>query len=147
MTFINYRDRWFWIDNDIKYRKVISFITRECVSLKPLSGLYVNPYATSLVLYLTISLFLFYLWMHTHLNSTGEILGGVVITSVNTFLFLSELNSASIAYFHLFQTEYCLHSIMAFNCIWVGKEIFNNYGWEAWVTSVVLWSYTSIGLL
>jgi hypothetical protein len=50
--------------------------------------------------------------MNTHLNPTGEILGGVGITSVNTFLFLSELSSASIASFHLFQSERLLHSYM-----------------------------------
>jgi hypothetical protein len=66
--------------------------------------------------------------MHTHLNPTGKILGGVGITIVNTFLLLSELNSASIASFHLFQSEYCLHYVMTFNWIQVVKEIFNNYG-------------------
>jgi hypothetical protein len=36
------------------------------------------------------------------LNLTGHVLGGVGITSMNTFLFLSELNSTSIASLHLF---------------------------------------------
>jgi hypothetical protein len=40
--------------------------------------------------------------MNTHLNPTEKILGGVGITSVNTFLFLSELSSTLIASFHLF---------------------------------------------
>jgi hypothetical protein len=50
--------------------------------------------------------------MNTHLNPTGKILGGVCITSVNTFLLLSELNSSSITSFHLFQSERLLHSAM-----------------------------------
>jgi hypothetical protein len=50
--------------------------------------------------------------MNTHLNPTGKILGGVGITSVNTFLVLSELISASIASFHMFQSEHILHSAM-----------------------------------
>jgi hypothetical protein len=50
--------------------------------------------------------------MKTHLNPTGKVLGGVGITLVNTFLFLSELSSASIAPFHLFQFERFLHSII-----------------------------------
>jgi hypothetical protein len=67
-----------------------------------MSGHCVNPCATSLILYLTTSLFLFLFRMNTHLNPTGKILGGVRITLVNTFIFLSELSSASIASFHLF---------------------------------------------
>jgi hypothetical protein len=50
--------------------------------------------------------------MNTHLNSTGKILGGVGITSVNAFLFLSELSSTSISSFYLFQFERLLHSAM-----------------------------------
>jgi hypothetical protein len=50
--------------------------------------------------------------MNTHLNPIGKILGGVGITSVNTFHFLSELSSTYIAYFHLFQSERLLHSVM-----------------------------------
>jgi hypothetical protein len=50
--------------------------------------------------------------MNIYLNPTGKILGGVGITSVNTFLFLSELSSTSIASFHLFQSECPLHSAM-----------------------------------
>jgi hypothetical protein len=50
--------------------------------------------------------------MNTHLNPTGKILGGVVITSVNIFLFLSKLSSASITSFYLFQSECLLHSDM-----------------------------------
>jgi hypothetical protein len=45
-------------------------------------------------------------------NPTGKILGGVGITSVNTFLFLSTLSLPSIASFHLFQSEHFLHSAM-----------------------------------
>jgi hypothetical protein len=89
-------------DRDIKYQKVIPFITGEYVSLKSMSGLHINPCAISLALYLTISLFLFLFQMNTHLNPKGKILGRVGITSVNTFLFLSELSSASIASFYLF---------------------------------------------
>jgi hypothetical protein len=54
--------------------------------------------------------------MNTHLNPIEMILGGVGITSVNTFLFLSELNSTSITFFHLFQSECFLHSSMVFQC-------------------------------
>jgi hypothetical protein len=50
--------------------------------------------------------------MNTHLNPTGKILGGAGITSMNIFVFLSELNSASIASFYLFQSECPLHSAM-----------------------------------
>jgi hypothetical protein len=50
--------------------------------------------------------------MNIHLNPTEKILGGVGITSVNTFLFLSDLSSASIASFHLFQSECLLQSAM-----------------------------------
>jgi hypothetical protein len=39
-------------------------------------------------------------------------MGGVGITSVNIFLFLSELSSASIGSFHLFQSKRLLHSAM-----------------------------------
>jgi hypothetical protein len=48
--------------------------------------------------------------MNTYLNPTGKILGDVGITSVNTFLFLSELSSASIASIHLFQSKRLLHA-------------------------------------
>jgi hypothetical protein len=47
-----------------------------------------------------------------HLNLTGKVLRGVCIMSVNTFLFLSEFSSISIASFHLFQSERFLHSVM-----------------------------------
>jgi hypothetical protein len=50
--------------------------------------------------------------LNTRLNPTGKILRGVGITSVNTFLFLSELTSASIALFHLFHSERLLHFAM-----------------------------------
>jgi hypothetical protein len=75
MTSINCKDRWFCIARDIKYRKVMLFVTGEYVSLKSISGLYVNPCATNLALYLTTSLFLFHFWMNTHLNPTGKIIG------------------------------------------------------------------------
>jgi hypothetical protein len=42
MTSINCKDRWFYIARDIKYRKVIPFITGEYASLKSMLGLYVN---------------------------------------------------------------------------------------------------------
>jgi hypothetical protein len=58
-TFINCKDRCFCIARDIRYQKVISFITGEYVSLKSISGLYIKLCATSLALYLTTSLFLF----------------------------------------------------------------------------------------
>jgi hypothetical protein len=53
-------------------------------------GLYVNPCATSLALYLTTSLFPFLFRTKTHLYPTGKILGGVDITDVNTSLLVSE---------------------------------------------------------
>jgi hypothetical protein len=102
MTSINYKDRCFCIARDIKYQKVISFITAEYVSLKSTSGLCVKPCATSLTLYLITSLFLFLFKTKIHLNPTGKVLGGVGITYVNTFFFLSELSSASIASLYLF---------------------------------------------
>jgi hypothetical protein len=58
-TSINYEDRCFCIAKDIRYQKVILFITEEYVSLKSTPGLYVKPCATSLALYPTTSLFLF----------------------------------------------------------------------------------------
>jgi hypothetical protein len=59
MISINCKDRCFCIARDIKYRKVITFITGEYISLKSMSGLCVNPYAISLALYLTTTLFSF----------------------------------------------------------------------------------------
>jgi hypothetical protein len=73
-TSINCKDRCFYIARDIRYRKVIPFITGEYVSLKSTPGLCVKPCATSLTLYLTISLFLFLFQTKTHLNPTGKIL-------------------------------------------------------------------------
>jgi hypothetical protein len=58
-TSINCKDRCFCIARDIRYQKVISFITEEYVSLKSTSGLYIKSCATSLTLYLTTSLFSF----------------------------------------------------------------------------------------
>jgi hypothetical protein len=58
-TSINCKDRCFCIARDIRYHKVIPFITREYVLLKLTLGLYVKPYATSLVIYITTSLFSF----------------------------------------------------------------------------------------
>jgi hypothetical protein len=88
-TFINCKDRCFCIARDIRYQKVISFITGEYISLKLTPGLCVKPCATNLTLYLTTSLFSFLFRMKTHLNPTEKVLGCVGITSVNTFLFLS----------------------------------------------------------
>jgi hypothetical protein len=85
MTSINCIDRYFYIARDIKYQKSIPFITREYVSLKLMSGLCVNPYATSLDLYLMTSLFSFGFWMKTYLNPTRWILEGVGITLLNTY--------------------------------------------------------------
>jgi hypothetical protein len=82
--------------------------------------------------------------MNTHLNPTGKILGGVGITSVNTFLFLSELSSTSIASFYLFQSERLLYSTMVsgstmkFSAMMVEKHR---------LTIVVLQSYTSLELV
>jgi hypothetical protein len=95
-TFINRKDRCFYVAKDISYQKVIPFIIEEYISLKSMPGLCVNHYATSLVLYLTTSLFSFYFQMKTHLNLTGWILGGVGITLLNTSIFLSESSYASI---------------------------------------------------
>jgi hypothetical protein len=112
MASINCKDRYFCIARDIRYQKVIPFITREYVLLKSTLGLCVKPYATGLTLYPTISLFSFIFQTKTHLNPTGKVLGGVDIISMNTFLFLSEVSSASIVSFHLFQFERFLHSVM-----------------------------------
>jgi hypothetical protein len=117
-TSINYKDRCFYIVRDIRYQKVIPFITGEYVSLKSTPSLYVKSCTTSLALYLTtslfsflfrmkthlnpISLFSFLFQMKTHLNPIGNVLQGVGITSVNTFPFLIELSSSSIVSFHLF---------------------------------------------
>jgi hypothetical protein len=109
---INFKDICFCTARDIKYRKIIPFITREYVSLKSMPGLYVNPCASSLALYLTTSLFSFCFRMKTHLNPTGWILGGVGITLLNISLLFSEQSSISIASFHLIQSEHCLHSAM-----------------------------------
>jgi hypothetical protein len=111
-TSINCKDRCFCVVRDIRNQKVIPFITGEYVSLKSTPGLCVKPCATSLTLYLTTSLFLFLFLNETHLNPTVKVLGGVGIMSVNTFLFLSELSSASIASFHLFSSKCFLHSTM-----------------------------------
>jgi hypothetical protein len=91
MTSINYKDICFCIAKDIRYQKVIPFITKEYVSLKSTLGLCVKPCATSLALYLTSSLFSFLFRTKTHLNPTGKVLGGVGITSMNTFLFLKRV--------------------------------------------------------
>jgi hypothetical protein len=145
-TSINYKDRCFCITRYIRYQKVISFITGEYVSLKSTLGLCVKPCASNLALYLTTSLFSFLFQMKIHLNPTGNVLGGVGITSVNTFLFLSELSSASIVSFHLFQSERFLQSamvlgfgsLMKFSAMTVEKHIF---------LIVVLQSYTSTELV
>jgi hypothetical protein len=129
-----------------QYQKIILFITREYVSLKSMTGLYMNPCSTNLALYFITSLFSFLFRMNTHLNPIGKILRGVGITSVNTFLFLSELNSASIASFHLFQSKHLLHSAMVlvsgsarkFSAMMVEKQ---------GLTIVVLQSYTSLKLI
>jgi hypothetical protein len=86
-TSINYKDRCFCIARDIRYGKVIPFITGEYVSLKSTPGLCVKSCVTSHALYLTTSLFSFLFQMKSHLNPTGKVLGGVCITSVNIFLF------------------------------------------------------------
>jgi hypothetical protein len=112
ITSINCKDIYFCIGRDIRYQKVIPFIIGEYVSLKSTLGLYVKPCVTRLALYLTTSLFLFLFRTKTHLNPTGKVMRGVGITSVNTFLFLSELSSVSIVSFHLFQSERFLHSAM-----------------------------------
>jgi hypothetical protein len=112
MTSINYKNRCFCIVRDIRHRKVIPFITGEYVSLKSTLGLCVKRCAIILALYLTTSLFLFLFQTKTYLNPTRMVLGGVGITSVNTFLLLSELSSAIIVFFHLFQSDHFLHSAM-----------------------------------
>jgi hypothetical protein len=111
-TSINCKDKFFCIASDIRYQKVIPFIIGEYISLKLTPGLCVKLCATSLALYLTTPLFLFLFRTQIHLNLTGKVLRGVCITSVNTFLFLSEFSSVSIASFHLFQSERFLHSVM-----------------------------------
>jgi hypothetical protein len=58
-TSINCKDRRFLVANDIRYWKVIPFITGEYISLKSMLGLCANFCITSLALYLTTSLFSF----------------------------------------------------------------------------------------
>src|SRR5438132_2536245 len=111
-TSIRCMDIPFCIANHIKYWNVIPLITEEYVSSKSMPGLCVNPCATSLALYLTTSLFSFLLRTKTHFDPTGNVFRGVGITEVNTSLFLSESNSASIASFHLIQSERLRHSAM-----------------------------------
>src|SRR6266508_6551319 len=86
-------------------------------------GLCVNPCATSLALYLTTSLFSFLLRTKTHFDPTGNVFRGVGITEVNTSLFLSESNSASIAFFHLIQSERLRHSAMVLGSGSGGRSI------------------------
>src|SRR5438105_2736518 len=105
-------DRTFFTANDIKYQNVIPLITEEYVSSESMPGLCVNPCATSLALYLTISLFSFLLWTKTHFDSIGKVFRGVGITAVNTSCFLSERNFTSIASFHLIQSERLMHFVM-----------------------------------
>jgi hypothetical protein len=100
-TSINCKDKYFCVVRDIRYQKVIPFITGEYVSLKSMSDLCVNLCATCLALYLTTSLFSSRFQMKTHLNPTRWILGGVGITLLNTSLFLSESSSISIDSFYL----------------------------------------------
>jgi hypothetical protein len=145
-TFINCKDRCFCIARDIRHQKGIPFITGEYISLKSTLGLCVKPCATSLALYLTTSLFSFLFQMKTHLNSIGKVLGGVGIMSVNAFLFLSELSSASIASFHLFQSEHFLHSAMV-----LGSRLFRKLSAmivekhkSAIVVMIIYFSRTSI---
>jgi hypothetical protein len=71
-TSINYKDRCFYVARDIRYKKVITFITREYILLKSTPGLCVKPCATSLALYLTTSLFSFLFQTKTHLTQQGR---------------------------------------------------------------------------
>src|SRR5436190_189201 len=112
MTSMRCMDRPFFTANDIKYRNVIPLITGEYVSSKSMLSLCVNTCATSLALYLTTSLFSFLLRTKTHFDPTGKVFRGLGITTVNTSYFLSECNSASIASFHLIQSERLMHSSM-----------------------------------
>jgi hypothetical protein len=131
----------FCVARDMRYRKFIPFITGEYVSLKSMSGLCVNPCATSLALYLTTLLFSFRFRLKTHLNSTGWILGGVGITLLNTSLFLSESSSASIASFHLIQSERCLYYAMVLGSESLRRSATVVEKYE--LTTVVVWSNNS----
>jgi len=71
-----------------------------------------NPCAASLALHLTTSLFSFLLQTKTYFDPTGKMFRGVGITDENTSRFLSECNSASIASFHLIQSERLMHFAM-----------------------------------
>ena len=105
-------------------------------------GLCMNPYATSLALYLTTSLFSFRFQTKTHLNPTGKTLGGVGIADVNTFLLVSEAISAWIASFHWVQSERFLQSTMI-----LGSGSFRKISAivaeKYMLTTVVLQSYDS----
>src|SRR5436190_22070534 len=69
---------------------------------KTMTGLCVNPCATSLALYLTTSSIF---TDETHFDPTRNAFGGVDITVVNTSRLLSECNSTLIVSFHLIQPE------------------------------------------
>jgi hypothetical protein len=97
---IPYKDKCFCIVRDIRYQNFIPFITGEYVSLKSMLGLYVNPCATSIALYLMTSLFSFHFQMKIYLNWIGWTLEGVGIILLNTSFF-SEPSSTSIASFYL----------------------------------------------
>jgi hypothetical protein len=71
-TSINCKDGCFYVARDIRYQKVITFITREYILLKSTPGLCVKPCATSLALYLTTSLFSFLFQTKTHLTQQGR---------------------------------------------------------------------------
>jgi hypothetical protein len=65
---------------------------------------------------------------------------------VNTFLFLSELSSTSIAFFHLFQSERLLHSTIVFGS-GLAKTFSAMMVKKLELTIIVLRSYTSSELV
>jgi hypothetical protein len=144
-TSINCKHRRFYVTIGIRYRKVISFIIGEYVSLKSMLCLFVNPCTTSLALYLTTSLFSFYFRMKTYLNPTRWIIGGVVITLLNTSLFLSESCLASIASFHLIQSKRYLHSDMVLGSGSLRRSTTMDEKHK--LTTIVVWSNNSLELV
>jgi hypothetical protein len=75
-----------------------------------------------------------------------KVLRGVGITLVNTFLFLNELRSASIASFHLFQSERLLHYDMVLES-GVARKFSVMMVEKHELTIVVLRSYISLELV
>jgi hypothetical protein len=140
-TSIKCKTRCFCVARDIRYWKVIPFITGEYVLLKLISGLCVNPCATSICLISHNLIVLIPFPNKNPLEPDRMILGGVGITLLNTSLFLSESSSVSIAFFHLIQYERCLQSAMVLGSGSLRRSVTMVETYE--LTIVVVWSNNS----